>query len=39
VLDEVPDGEYFLSALPLKLGGSDGSPTRAVLIDFDDKNS
>lgn len=34
VLDEVPDGEYLLSALPLKLGGSDGAPTRAVLIDL-----
>ena len=39
VLDEVPDGEYFLSALPLKLGGSDGAPTRAILIDFDEENS
>lgn len=29
----VPDGEYFLSALPIKLGGSDGAPVRAVLID------
>lgn len=26
-------GEYFLSALPLKLGGSDGAPCRAVLIE------
>ena len=33
-LADVPDGEYFLSALPLKLAGSDGSPCRAVLIEF-----
>lgn len=31
-LSDVPCGEYFLSALPLKLGGADGSPCRAVLI-------
>lgn len=29
----VPEGEYFLSALPLKLGGSEGAPCRAVLIE------
>ena len=33
VLDEVPEGEYFLFAAPLKLAGSDGSPCRALLID------
>ena len=33
-LSEVPDGNYFLSALPLKLAGSDGSPCRAVLIEM-----
>ncbi len=32
VLDEVEDGEYFLSAAPLNLGGADGAPCRAVLI-------
>lgn len=32
VLKDVPDGEYFLSAAPLKLGGSEGAPCRAVLI-------
>jgi len=32
VLGDVPDGEYFLSALPLKLGGLEGSPCRAILI-------
>lgn len=35
VLTDVPDGEYFLSAAPLKLGGSDGAPCRAVLLDCD----
>lgn len=34
VLDEVPKGRYFLSAAPIKLGGSDGAPCRAVLIDM-----
>lgn len=32
VLEQVPDGNYFLSAAPLKLGGADGAPCRAVLI-------
>ena len=32
VLKEVEEGKYFLSAAPLNLGGSDGSPCRAVLI-------
>lgn len=31
-LKEVPEGNYFLSAAPLKLGGCDGSPCRAILI-------
>ncbi|SCP95996.1 cyclase family protein [Anaerobium acetethylicum] len=31
-LQEVPDGEYFLAALPLKIEGCDGSPCRPVLI-------
>lgn len=35
VLSKVDDGEYFLSALPLKLGNCDGSPCRAVLIKND----
>ena len=34
VLKDILPGEYFLSALPLKLGGSDGAPCRAVLIDW-----
>ncbi|MCL2360552.1 MAG: cyclase family protein [Defluviitaleaceae bacterium] len=33
VLDGVPDGEYILSALPLKYPGGDGSPVRAILIE------
>jgi len=32
VLDSVPEGEYTLSALPLKFEDGDGSPIRAVLI-------
>lgn len=32
-LTEVPEGVYFLSAAPLNLGGADGAPCRAVLID------
>jgi arylformamidase len=31
-LSEVAPGEYLLCAFPLKLGGADGSPVRAVLI-------
>jgi arylformamidase len=31
-LKTVEPGEYILSALPLKILGSDGSPTRAILI-------
>ena len=33
-LDGVENGVYFLSAAPLKLGGCDGSPCRAVLIEM-----
>lgn len=32
-LSNVNPGEYILSAFPLNLGGSDGSPVRAILID------
>ena len=35
VLDNVSDGRYFLSAAPLNLGDSDGSPCRAYLIKED----
>ncbi|MDF2803347.1 MAG: cyclase family protein [Anaerocolumna sp.] len=34
-LAEVPEGNYFLSAVPIKLGESDGAPCRAVLIKND----
>ena len=33
VLTDVPEGHYFLSAAPLNLGGCDGAPCRAYLID------
>lgn len=33
-LNSVPAGKYFLSAAPLLLEGSDGSPCRALLIEF-----
>ena len=32
VLSGIPEGRYFLSAAPLNLSGSDGSPCRAYLI-------
>ncbi len=31
VLDEVPEGDYELIALPLKLMTADASPVRAIL--------
>ena len=31
-LDNVPDGNYLLSALPLKMSGVEASPVRAVLV-------
>lgn len=31
-LDEAEPGEYFLLAPPVKIGGRDGAPVRAVLI-------
>ena len=37
VLQGVPEGQYFLSAAPLNLGGADGAPCRAYLIDWEDK--
>lgn len=36
VLLNVPDGLYYLSALPLKLESADASPVRAVLLSLDD---
>ncbi len=32
ILDGVDDGDYILSAFPIKYGGCDGAPVRAVLI-------
>ena len=32
VLQDVPQGSYFLSAAPLNLAGTDGAPCRAILI-------
>ena len=32
-LAEVPEGKYFLNAAPINLGGRDGAPCRAVLIE------
>ena len=32
-LKEVPEGFYFLNAVPLNLSAADGSPCRAILID------
>lgn len=32
VLDDVPEGEYIISALPLKFKNGDGSPIRAILV-------
>lgn len=33
VLKDVPEGDYFLNAAPLNLGGADGSPCRAILME------
>lgn len=33
-LGEVEEGVYFLNAAPISLGGSDGAPCRAVLLDL-----
>lgn len=33
-LNGIKNGRYFLCALPLKMAGADGSPIRAVLMDF-----
>lgn len=35
-LGEVPEGAYLLNAAPLNLGGSDGAPCRAVLVDMEE---
>lgn len=33
-LGEVPEGAYFLNAAPIHLGGAEGAPCRAVLIEM-----
>ena len=33
-LQEVPEGRYLLHAAPLNLGGADGAPCRATLIEI-----
>jgi len=35
LLHHVPEGQYFLSAAPLNLSGSDGAPCRAYLIHWE----
>ena len=35
-LEKVPAGKYFLNAVPLNLGGADGSPCRATLLEMED---
>ncbi len=37
VLDDVPEGDYELIALPLKLAGMDASPVRAILRELPGK--
>lgn len=34
-LSEVPEGAYFLNAAPIHLGGADGAPCRAVLMELE----
>ncbi len=34
-LEKLEPGDYFLFAAPIKLGGCDGAPCRAILLDFD----
>ena len=36
VLKDVPEGQYFLCAQPLRLAGADGAPCRACLIRWED---
>ena len=36
-LASVPEGVYLLSAAPLNIAGAEGSPCRAVLIDWKDQ--
>ena len=34
-LAEVSEGVYFLNAAPIHLGGADGAPCRAILVELD----
>ena len=34
-LAHVPEGVYLLNAAPLNLGGADGAPCRAILMDLE----
>ena len=34
-LKDVQEGEYFLSCVPLKIEGAEGSPSRAILVEFE----
>ena len=34
VLTHVPEGQYYLSAAPIHLGGCEGAPCRAMLIEM-----
>ena len=33
-LSEVPEGCYFLCAAPINLGGAEGAPCRAMLLEI-----
>ena len=33
-LSHVPEGVYFLNAAPICLGGADGAPCRAILVEW-----
>ena len=33
-LSDVPEGVYFLNAAPICLGGADGAPCRAILVEW-----
>jgi arylformamidase len=39
VLDDVPEGDYELVALPLKFAGMDASPVRAILRELPTKET
>lgn len=37
-LKDVPEGHYYLMALPLKLSDVEGAPVRAILVSSDEKD-